>query len=58
MSAYALNKMLRDVNLSPERYQRYFADAKTFADAYELDVQERAAFLTPDVGNFKQPEHD
>ncbi len=50
MSAYALNKMLRDINQSPEKRQSYFADAAAFAEAYDLDGSERAAFLSFDVG--------
>jgi hypothetical protein len=50
MSKYALNKMLRDINQSPHKREQYFADASAFADAYDLDAQERAAFLSSDVG--------
>jgi len=50
MSAYVLNKMLRDINQKPEKRERYFADPAKFAESYELDAEERRAFLAYDIG--------
>ena len=50
MTTYALNKMLRDINRNPERRQQYLSDAPAFASAYDLDPEERAAFLGFEIG--------
>ena len=50
MSAYTLNKMLREINRDPGARQRYFADAEAFASGFELTVAERSAFLARDIG--------
>ena len=50
MSAYTLNKMLREINRDPGARQRYFADAEAFAAGFELTDAERSAFLASDIG--------
>lgn len=50
MSAYALNKMLRDINRDPVRRESSFKDAAAFADGYQLSEEERRAFLAKDIG--------
>jgi hypothetical protein len=49
MSAYTLQKMIREVNRRPDRREAYFASRETFAQAYELTPEERAAFVAFDV---------
>jgi hypothetical protein len=55
MSAYALNKMLRDLNQSSVKRQQYFENAENFAEAYELDARGLTAFLTFDVATLPRP---
>jgi protocatechuate 4,5-dioxygenase alpha chain len=50
MSRYALNKMLRDVNLKSEMREQYFADKAAFAARYALSDEERQAVVSFDVG--------
>jgi hypothetical protein len=50
MSAYTLNKMLREINRDPGARQRYSQDAEAFAAGFELAEEERHAFLTRDIG--------
>lgn len=50
MSAYALNKMLREVNRNPGARQRYVENAEAYAADYELSDDERRAFLARDIG--------
>jgi hypothetical protein len=50
MSAYALNKMLREVNRNPAARQRFFENAEAYAADYELSDDERRAFLACDIG--------
>ncbi len=50
MSAYVLNKMLREVNQNPAKRTQYFDDAAAFAEGYDLSVEERRAFLAYDIG--------
>ncbi|WP_409187916.1 hypothetical protein [Bradyrhizobium sp. RDM4] len=50
MTAYTLNKMLREVNRNPGTRQRYMADAESVAADYELSEEERQAFVHNDVG--------
>ena len=49
MSAYALNKMIRDVNRDPARREQFFADAAAFAASYALTEEEARAAVTRDV---------
>ena len=50
MSSYALQKMIRDVNRSPDRRRAYFDGKEAFAAAYDLGDDERAAFVALDIG--------
>ena len=50
MSAYTLNKMLREINRDAGARQRYFDDAEAFALGFELTDEERRAFLARDIG--------
>lgn len=50
MSAYHLNKLLRDVNRNPQAREQWFADKESFVAAYSLSDEERAAVLNLDVG--------
>jgi hypothetical protein len=50
VSAYTLQKMIREVNRRPERREAYFASRETFARDYELTQDERDAFVAFDVG--------
>ena len=50
MSAYTLNKMLREINRDAGARQRYFENAEAFASDFELTEEERSAFLDRDIG--------
>ena len=50
MSAYALNKLLREVNRNPQVRERFFADRAAVAADFDLSEDERAAVLSQDVG--------
>jgi hypothetical protein len=50
MSAYGLQKMIRDVNRLPDRREAYFASREVFAGGYDISPEERAAFVAFDVG--------
>ncbi|MDB5571189.1 MAG: Aromatic-ring-opening dioxygenase LigAB, LigA subunit [Hyphomicrobiales bacterium] len=50
MSAYALNKMLREVNRNPQARERFMRDAAGMAAEFDLTDAERAAALARDVG--------
>lgn len=50
MSAYALNKLLREINRNPQVRERFFADAGSVAESFELTADERDAFLRKDIG--------
>ncbi len=50
MSLYALQKLIRDVNRSPQRREAYFQSPATFADSYDLAQRERDALLNLDMG--------
>jgi hypothetical protein len=50
MSAYTLQKMIRDVNRKPDCREAYFRSKESFAAQYVLSEDERAAFLSLDVG--------
>ena len=49
MSAYALNKMIRDVNRDPTRREQFFTDAAAFTAGYALTEEEARAVITRDV---------
>jgi len=49
MSTYALNKLLREVNRSPDTRERFFKDAATVAADYDLTEEERRAAVERDV---------
>jgi hypothetical protein len=50
MSAYALNKLLREVNRNPAVRDAFFRDRAIVAEGYDLDAEERRAVLEQDVG--------
>ena len=50
MSAYALQKMLRDINRKPDCREAYFAAKEQFAQSYDLSDAERDAFVRFDIG--------
>lgn len=50
MSAYTLNKMLREINRDPVTRQRYFENPETVASQFSLSDEERRAFLDYDIG--------
>ena len=50
MSAYALQKMIRDINRDPELRERYFSDAGQVLAGYALSDAERRAVLARDFG--------
>jgi Aromatic-ring-opening dioxygenase LigAB, LigA subunit len=49
MSLYALQKAIRDVNRRPACREAFFQSAETFAAAYDLAPDERAAFTAKDI---------
>ena len=49
MSAYGLNKMIRDLNRDPVCRQRHAASPPEFVGGYDVDQEEAAAFLANDV---------
>jgi hypothetical protein len=50
MSAYALNKVLREVNRNPQVRERFMQDASAVVADYDLTEEERAAIVSRDVG--------
>jgi len=50
MSAYTLQKMIRDVNRYPERRTAFFASREAFVAGYVLTGEERDAMLALDIG--------
>ena len=50
MSAYALNKLLRQVNQNPAIRERFFADRAAVAADFDLTEAEREALLSQDIG--------
>jgi Aromatic-ring-opening dioxygenase LigAB, LigA subunit len=49
MSAYTLQKLVRDVNRNPVSRERYFAEKDAFVADYTLTPPERDAVLAFDV---------
>ncbi len=49
MSAYTLQKLLRDVNRNPVLRERYFNEKDAFVADYALTPDERSAVLAFDV---------
>jgi len=49
MSAYTLQKMIREVNRRPDRREAYFASRDAFAAGYDITPEERDAFVRFDV---------
>jgi hypothetical protein len=49
VSAYTLQKMIRDVNRMPDRRAAYFASREDFVRGYDLTADERDAFVRFDV---------
>lgn len=54
MSAYQLNKLLRDVNRDASLRESYFQDKIAFVDRYDLSNEEREAILSFDIGKLYQ----
>ena len=54
MSAYALNKLLREVNRNPATRERFFADRAAVAADYDLTDAERTALVHQDIGALKR----
>jgi aromatic-ring opening dioxygenase LigAB LigA subunit len=50
MSAYTLQKMIREVNRRPDRREAYFASRENFVQGYDVTPEERAAFVAFDIG--------
>ena len=50
MSAYTLQKLLRDVNRKPACRNAYFESPAKFADGYDLTKEEREALLSMNIG--------
>jgi hypothetical protein len=50
MSAYALNKLLREVNRNPQVRESFFADRAAISAKFELSDAEREAIVHQDVG--------
>lgn len=50
MSAYGLQKMIRDINRNPESRERYFSSPEQVFPRYELSDAERQAVLARDFG--------
>ena len=50
MSAYELQKMIRDVNRKPDCREAFFNEKETFVAKYLLADVERSAVLSLDVG--------
>lgn len=50
MSAYTLQKMIREVNRRPDRRDAYFASRESFVQAYDVTPEERDAFVNFDIG--------
>ena len=49
MSAYGLNKMIRDFNRDPQCRQRHAASPAEFVRGYDVSPEETTAFLANDV---------
>ncbi len=49
MSAYVLQKLIRDVNRKPSCREAYFQSPAKFAEGYDLTPAEREALLNFDV---------
>ncbi|MBX9738563.1 MAG: hypothetical protein K2X62_00735 [Beijerinckiaceae bacterium] len=50
MSAYALNKLLREVNRNPQTRERFFQNAADVLPQFDLTDVEKQAVLTRDIG--------
>jgi hypothetical protein len=50
MSAYALNKLIREINRNPETRQRFLNDPASVAKDFELAAEEYKAVVTKDIG--------
>jgi hypothetical protein len=50
MSLYYVQKVLYDINRSPEKQQQYTDNASKFLDSYTLTDEERKALIEPDIG--------
>ena len=50
MSAYALQKLIREVNRNAELRERFFGSPESIAADYELSAAEKAALLSRDYG--------
>lgn len=50
MSAYTLNKLLREVNRNPQIRERFFKAPEDVLDGFELTSEERQAIIAGDIG--------
>lgn len=50
MTTYALNKLLREVNRTPDKRSAFLADADQFSSTYELSEEERSALRDRNIG--------
>jgi hypothetical protein len=50
LSAYALQKLIREVNRDPSTREAFFAAPAQLADRYELSGAEHAALINRDYG--------
>jgi len=50
MSAYTLQKLIREINRNPGVRERFFADAEQLSQDYELTAEERHALVQKDYG--------
>jgi hypothetical protein len=50
MSLYYVQKVLYDINRSPEKQQQYTDNVSKFLDSYTLTDEERKALIEPDIG--------
>ena len=54
MSAYALNKLLREVNRNPVTRERFFSNRAAVAAEFDLTDDERQALVHQDIGALKR----
>ena len=50
VSAYALQKLIREVNRNPEVRERFFSSPESVAEGYELSAGEKDALIARDYG--------
>ena len=50
MTTYALSKLIREVNRTPQTRSRFQSEPESLASEYELSAEERAALLSRNIG--------